>query len=91
MAIGVYFPSQGLTSQRYGEILKQLEAAGASAPKGRSYHASFGDPGDLQVFDVWDSQADFEAWFEAYVKPAFPEGAPMPLIAFDELNEVVTA
>jgi hypothetical protein len=40
---------------------------------------------------VWDSQADFEAWFEAYVKPAFPEGAPMPVIAFDELNDVVTA
>jgi hypothetical protein len=36
-------------------------------------------------------QADFEAWFEAYVKPAFPEGAPMPVIAFDELNDVVTA
>ena len=33
----------------------------------------------------------FEAWFEAYVKPAFPEGAPMPVIAFDELNDVVTA
>src|SRR5438067_2006087 len=68
MAIGVYFPSQGLTSQRYGEILKQLEAAGASAPKGRSYHASFGDPGDLQVFDVWDSQADFDA-FGAILMP----------------------
>ena len=44
-----------------------------------------------RVLEVWDSQADFEAWFEAYVKPAFPEGAPAPVIAFDELNEVLTA
>jgi hypothetical protein len=32
-----------------------------------------------------------EAWFETAVKPAFPEGGPMPSMAFDELNEVVTA
>jgi hypothetical protein len=35
--------------------------------------------------------ADFEAWFEAFVKPAFPEGAPTPSITFDQLNSVVTA
>ena len=44
-----------------------------------------------RVVEVWDSQADFEAWFEANVKPAFPESAPMPVITFDELNDVVTA
>jgi hypothetical protein len=48
-------------------------------------------PDGWRVVEVWDSQADFEAWFDAYVKPAFPEGAPMPVIAFDELNDVVTA
>jgi heme-degrading monooxygenase HmoA len=42
------------------------------------------------VTEVWESQADFEAWFETSVKPAFPEGGPMPSITFDELNEVVT-
>jgi hypothetical protein len=48
-------------------------------------------PDGWRVIEVWNSQADFEAWFEAYVKPAFPEGAPAPVIAFDELNEVLTA
>jgi hypothetical protein len=42
------------------------------------------------VIEVWDSQADFEAWFEANVKPAFPDDGPMPTISFDELKEVVT-
>ena len=36
--------------------------------------------------EVWDSQSDFEAWFEGYVTAALPEGAPTPSITFDELN-----
>ena len=30
-------------------------------------------PGGWRVIEVWESQADFEAWFESSVKPAFPE------------------
>ena len=48
-------------------------------------------PGGWRVTEVWDSQADFERWFEGNVKPAFPEGGAMPSITFDQLNEVVTA
>lgn len=62
MAIGVYFASQSMTAQKYSEVLKQLEAAGAGSPKGRLYHSSFGDPNDLHVFDVWESQAEFDAF-----------------------------
>jgi hypothetical protein len=42
------------------------------------------------VIEAWDSQADFEKWFEASVKPAFPVGGPMPSITIDQLNDVVT-
>jgi heme-degrading monooxygenase HmoA len=42
------------------------------------------------VTEVWETQADFEAWFDGSVKPAFPAGGPMPSITIDELNEVVT-
>jgi hypothetical protein len=43
------------------------------------------------VTEVCESQADFEAWFETSVKPALPERGPMPSIALDELNQVLTA
>ncbi len=59
--------------------------------KGFIIHTNGPVPGGWRVTEVWESEADFEAWFEASVKPAFPEGGPMPSIAFDELNEVVTA
>lgn len=68
MAIGTYFALTGMTTERYSQVLKQLEAAGAGSPKGRAYHAAFGDPNGLQVFDVWESQAEFDA-FGAILMP----------------------
>lgn len=62
MAIGIYFAPKGMTTQKYGEVLKLLEAAGAGAPKGRLYHSCFGDPNELHVYDVWASQAEFDAF-----------------------------
>jgi heme-degrading monooxygenase HmoA len=58
--------------------------------KGFVVHANGPVPGRWRVTEVWDSRADFEAWFEASVKPQFA-GGPMPSITFDELNEVVRA
>jgi len=59
--------------------------------KGFVVHANGPVSGGWRVTEVWESQADFEAWFESNVKPAFPEGAPQPSITFDELHDVVTA
>jgi quinol monooxygenase YgiN len=59
--------------------------------KGFVVHANGPVPGGWRVTEVWDSQADFEAWFESNIKPAFPEGGPQPSITIDELNEVVTS
>jgi hypothetical protein len=41
-----------------------------------------------RVTEVWDAQADFEAWFGGQVKAALPEGAPMLSITFDALHHV---
>jgi heme-degrading monooxygenase HmoA len=62
-----------------------------TSAKGFIVHGNGPTPGGWRVTEMWDTQADFEAWFEASVKPAFPEGAPMPTITFDELNDVVKA
>jgi hypothetical protein len=58
--------------------------------KGFIVHANGPVPGGWRVTEVWESPSDFETWFEDNVKPAFPEGAELPSITFDELNEVVT-
>jgi len=81
MAIGIYIAAEGFTVEKYDSTLKQLEAAGAGAPKGRSLHVALETDGAIQVFDIWDSQADFDA-FGTTLLPILGEagvelGAPM--------------
>jgi len=67
MALGIYFVHQGFTPEKYGSAIKQLEAAGAGVPKGRTYHVALESEGAIQVFDIWESQADFEAFGQTLI------------------------
>ena len=67
MALGIYFVHEGFTPDRYDEAIKQLDAAGAGSPKGRSSHFALESDGAIQVFDVWESQEDFEAFGKTLV------------------------
>ena len=61
MALAFYFaPKTPMSARQYNECIRLLEKAGASHPPGRAYHACFGSPENLAVFDVWTSQAAFE-------------------------------
>lgn len=80
----------GGTKEMIDGMTSKLEGPMRSA-QGFQLHTNGPSPGGWRVTEVWDSQADFEAWFEAHVKPAFPEGAPEPSITFDQLNHVVAA
>ncbi len=62
MALGIYFVHEGFTPEKYNNAIKQLEAAGAGAPKGRTYHVALESNGEIQVFDIWESQEDFDAF-----------------------------
>jgi len=64
MAISVYFAEANFTAKTYAEVIKRLEKAGLGMPKGRLYHASYGDENNLQVFDVWESQETFAKFGE---------------------------
>src|SRR5712692_732837 len=63
MALAFYFaPKTPMSAKQYDECVKRLLKAGAGHPPGRVYHACFGSPENLAVFDVWTSQAAFEAF-----------------------------
>jgi hypothetical protein len=62
MATSFYFAHNGWTAEKYEEALRQLEAAGAGAPAGRTYHVALESDGEIQVFDIWESQEAFEAF-----------------------------
>ena len=64
MAIGIYFKLQGVTAETYDEATRRLEQAGAGAPAGRTYHFAWAGQDGFEVFDVWESQAEFDKFGE---------------------------
>jgi hypothetical protein len=81
MAIGIYFAEGSFPPEKYDEAISKLEAAGAGAPKGRSYHVAMETDGQINVFDVWESQEAFDA-FGATLMPILTDlgvdpGKPM--------------
>jgi len=67
MAIIVHFAVEGMNEQKYAEILRRLEKAGAGAPPGRLHHACYGPKDALVVVDVYDTPQSFEAFGKTLV------------------------
>ena len=62
MALGFYITGTGFTQDKYDSTLAELEEAGAGAPEGRISHVALETGGEIQVFDIWESQEAFEAF-----------------------------
>jgi hypothetical protein len=90
MALGIYFVHEGFTPEKYDSAIKKLEAAGAGQPKGRTCHCALESNGEIQVFDIWESQADFDA-FGPTLMPILTElgvGLKEPMVA--TVHNVIT-
>ncbi len=64
MALGIYFSPSGFAPATYDDAVKRLEEAGAGSPAGRLYHVALETDGQIQVFDIWDSQESLDAFGE---------------------------
>ena len=62
MAISFYFAPESMSAEQYDDVTRRLAAAGQAAPAGRLYHVALSGGDGVQVFDVWDSQASFDAF-----------------------------
>lgn len=60
----MYLGESRFPADRYDEVMGKLQEAGAGAPAGRKLHVALESDGKINVFDVWDSQEDFEAFGE---------------------------
>ena len=61
MAYAILFTPK-MTTTQYDEVMQRLDAAGAAAPAGRTYHACYGGAERLRVFDAWESKESFDAF-----------------------------
>jgi hypothetical protein len=62
MALIVHFTPRGMDEQKYAEVMRRLDAAGAGAPAGRLHHTCYGDKRGLRVTDVYDTPQSFETF-----------------------------
>ena len=72
MAVIAIFDVRGTTAAKYEESLRRLEEIGQRIPDGQLYHICYGDEDNLQVIDVFESQAKLDA-FGAKLKPILKE------------------
>jgi hypothetical protein len=72
MAILAMFEVKGTDSSKYDEVIRRLTAIGLRVPDGQMYHVCYGDKQNLQVIDVFESQAKLDA-FGAKLGPILQE------------------
>ena len=64
MSFVVRFHPTGMSTEKYEEAVRRVEADGTFPPDGMDYHVCFGPEGDLRVSEIWDSKEQFEAFGE---------------------------
>lgn len=77
MSLVVRFAPTGLTKTKYDSTIENIKAAGEFPPNGLDYHICFGSDGDLKVSEIWDSQAQLDAFGERLMPILSAEGIVM--------------
>ena len=72
MAIVAMFDVDGASASKYDEVVRRLTEIGQRVPDGQMYHICYGDTQRLQVINVYESQAQFDA-FGAKLMPILQE------------------
>jgi hypothetical protein len=72
MAVIAMFEVEGASAAKYDEVIRRLTEIGQRVPDGQLYHVCYGDPQRLQVLDVYESQAQLDA-FGAKLVPILQE------------------
>ncbi len=74
--IAVYVQPESLTIEQYNKARAGLEASGANI-EGRKHHSCFGEDGQLMVFEIWESQEQYDAFLH-YLRPVLQENGISP-------------
>jgi len=90
MAVGYYFHPESMSSDQYDRVIRRLDEAGAGSPPGRTCHCAFHVGDAVHVFDVWDSEDQFNAFGETLmpilqeegIDPGEPDISPVHKVIF---------
>jgi heme-degrading monooxygenase HmoA len=74
MAVLVRIAAPGMDQEAYDETSSALQELVKKQP-GFIIHVAYPTPGGFAVGEVWESEAQPEAWFNEHVAPALPAEA----------------
>jgi hypothetical protein len=89
MPIAIYFNPPAMTAAAYDEGVRRIAAAGQGNPAGRLYHCAFGADDKLQVFDVWESQEQFEKFGETLLPIAAELGLDLGQPVIEPIHDII--
>ena len=75
MAVGMLIQAPGMTADFYDSILEHLDWDEQDRPQGFISHYAGPTAGGWAVFDVWESQDDFERFARERLGPAMAAAA----------------
>ena len=74
MAILVRYALNGMTTEQYENVGRKLDEAGHWPPPGLLGHVGFGQEGDVQVSEVWESREQQERFAQTLMPLLQEEG-----------------
>lgn len=89
MTLIIHFEPKNMNATIYAEVMRRLDAAGASAPRGRLHHAAYGSPDGLHVVDIWDTAENFQAFGATLVPILTALGVTLPDPTIHPVNNIV--
>jgi hypothetical protein len=87
MAILVRYALDGMTTEQYENVGRKLDEGGHWPPPGLLGHVGFGEEGNVQVSEVWESREQQEQFAQSLM-PLVQE-AGVPFTSGPEIIEVV--
>jgi heme-degrading monooxygenase HmoA len=81
MAVLARLSASGMTTDTYDKASGHLQPLVLAAP-GFVAHVAFVVDGEFHVSEIWESQDDFQNWFDNNVKPNVPG------VQVDEVRDV---
>jgi len=94
MAIAVLFDIPGGTKEQYDEMNRKMFGDGepsVDSIKGCLAHTAGASSTGWRIFDVWESQSDFDRFMQETVMPALGDTPPGPPPQVYELTNVYIA
>ncbi|MFZ2176253.1 MAG: hypothetical protein WAW17_19890 [Rhodococcus sp. (in: high G+C Gram-positive bacteria)] len=84
MSVVVRHHAPGMTADQYSAIA-DVTMGDIQSAHGFIAHYAFLEGDGLTVSEIWETQADHDAFFDEYIRPKLPQEIPTPAV-FEVIN-----